>query len=78
MSLDERLAAALRASPELCSLNMGSMNFGMYPMLERYPKFQHDWERPYLESTRNWIFRNTFGDHRNNSGEARQRARHPL
>jgi len=62
MSLDERLAAALRASPELCSLNMGSMNFGMYPMLERYPKFQHDWERPYLESTRNWIFRNTFGD----------------
>jgi uncharacterized protein (DUF849 family) len=62
MSLEERLAAALRASPELCSLNMGSMNFGMYPMLERYPKFQHDWERPYLESTRNWIFRNTFGD----------------
>jgi uncharacterized protein (DUF849 family) len=62
MSLDERLAAALRASPELCSLNMGSMNFGMYPMLERYPKFQHDWERPYLEATRNWIFRNTFGD----------------
>src|SRR5216684_8488967 len=62
MSLDERLAAALRASPELCSLNMGSMNFGMYPMLERYPKFQHEWERPYLESTRNWIFRNTFGD----------------
>jgi uncharacterized protein (DUF849 family) len=62
MSLDERLGAALRASPELCSLNMGSMNFGMYPMLDRYPKFQHDWERPYLESTRNWIFRNTFGD----------------
>src|SRR6202521_3961543 len=62
MSLDDRLAAALRASPELCSLNMGSMNFGMYPMLDRYPKFQHDWERPYLESTRNWIFRNTFGD----------------
>ena len=62
MSLDERLGAALRASPELCSLNMGSMNFGMYPVLERYPKFQHEWERPYLESTRNWIFRNTFGD----------------
>jgi len=62
MSLDERLGAALRASPELCSLNMGTMNFGMYPMLERYPTFQHDWERPYLEATRNWIFRNTFGD----------------
>jgi len=62
MSLEQRLAAALRASPELCSLNMGSMNFGMYPMLARYEKFQQDWERPYLESTRNWIFRNTFGD----------------
>jgi uncharacterized protein (DUF849 family) len=62
MSLDERLAAALRASPELCSLNMGSMNFGMYPMLERYSTFQHEWERTYLESSRNWIFRNTFGD----------------
>jgi len=62
MSLDERLAAPLRASPELCSLNMGSMNFGMYPMLERYETFKYDWERPYLESSRNWIFRNTFGD----------------
>src|ERR1700730_18213174 len=62
MSLDERLAAALRASPELCSLNMGSMNFGMYPMVERYPKFQHHWERPYLVSARNWIFRNGFGE----------------
>jgi 3,5-dioxohexanoate:acetyl-CoA acetone transferase len=62
MSLDERLAAALRASPELCSLNMGTMNFGTYPMLNRYQKFQHEWERTYIESTRNWIFRNTFGD----------------
>ena len=41
MSIDERLAAALRASPELCSLNMGSMNFGMYPMLDRYREFKH-------------------------------------
>ncbi len=62
MSLDERLAAPLRASPELCSLNMGSMNFGMYPMLQRYREFKQDWERAYLESTRDWIFRNTFGD----------------
>jgi uncharacterized protein (DUF849 family) len=62
MSLDERLAAPLRASPELCSLNMGSMNFGMYPMLNRYSDFQHDWEAPHLEASRDWIFRNTFKD----------------
>jgi uncharacterized protein (DUF849 family) len=62
MSIDERLAAPLRASPEVCSLNMGSMNFGMYPMLERYKRFKFDWERSYLESSRDWIFRNTFKD----------------
>jgi uncharacterized protein (DUF849 family) len=62
MSIDERLAAALRASPEVCSLNMGSMNFGMYPMLDRYKSFQYDWEASYLESSRDWIFRNTFKD----------------
>jgi uncharacterized protein (DUF849 family) len=62
MTLEERLAAPLLASPELCSLNMGSMNFGMYPMIGRYPEFRHPWERPFLESTRDWIFRNTFAD----------------
>src|SRR5438067_9365045 len=62
MSLDQRLAAALRAAPELASLNMGSMNFGMYPAVEKYAAFKFDWERDYLESSRNWIFRNTFGD----------------
>ncbi|GGA07211.1 MULTISPECIES: BKACE family enzyme [Sphingobium] len=62
MSLDERLAAPLRASPELCSLNMGSMNFGMYPMLERYKSFRHDWEAAHLEASRDWIFKNTFKD----------------
>ena len=44
MSLDERLAAAERASPEMTSLNMGSMNFGLYPMLSRYKDFAHEWE----------------------------------
>src|SRR6267142_2457013 len=44
MSLDERLAAPLRASPELCSLNMGSMNFGMYPMLARYMVVSMQWD----------------------------------
>jgi uncharacterized protein (DUF849 family) len=62
MSIEERLAAALRASPEVCSLNMGSMNFGMYPMLERYKRFKHEWEASYLEASRDWIFRNTFKD----------------
>jgi len=62
MSLEERLAAPLRASPEMCSLNMGSMNFGLYPMLGRYKDFKHDWEKPYLENTKDLIFRNTFAD----------------
>ena len=61
MSFDDRLAAAERASPELCSLNMGSMNFGLYPMVPKYD-FAQEWERDYLEGSRNWIFRNTFGD----------------
>jgi uncharacterized protein (DUF849 family) len=62
MSIDDRLAAPLAASPELCSLNMGSMNFGMYPMLQRYTQFQHEWEAAHLESSRDWIFKNTFKD----------------
>src|SRR5437762_12506809 len=62
MTLDERLAAPLRAKPEMCSLNMGSMNFGLYPMLERYKQFKYDWERKHLENSRDYIFRNTFKD----------------
>lgn len=62
MSLDERLAAPRRASPEMTSLNMGSMNFGIYPMLERYDSFKYDWERKHLEGSRDFIFRNTFKD----------------
>jgi uncharacterized protein (DUF849 family) len=62
MSIEERLAAPLRASPELCSLNMGSMNFGLYPMLGKYKEFKYDWEAPHLEASRDYIFRNTFRD----------------
>jgi uncharacterized protein (DUF849 family) len=62
MSLEERLAAALVALPELCSLNMGSMNFGLYPMLSRFSEWKHPWEPEYLEMTRDFIFRNTFAD----------------
>ncbi len=62
MTLAERLAAPMRTSPEMCSLNMGSMNFGLFPMLERYKEFKHDWERQHLENSRDFIFRNTFKD----------------
>ena len=62
MSLDERLAAAERFSPEMTSLNMGSMNFGLYPMAARYKSFNHDWEPQHLERSRDNIFRNTFSD----------------
>jgi uncharacterized protein (DUF849 family) len=53
-------AATLK--PEVASLNMGSMNFALYPMLNRFKEFKHDWEQPYLEGTRDLIFRNTFKD----------------
>jgi uncharacterized protein (DUF849 family) len=62
MSLEERLAAPLRAKPEMCSLNMGSMNFGLFPLLEKYKEFKHPWEARHLEMTRDFIFRNTFAD----------------
>ncbi|WP_336335626.1 3-keto-5-aminohexanoate cleavage protein [Pseudomonas putida] len=62
MSVEERIAPALQFSPEIASLNMGSMNFGMYELLQRYSDFQHDWERPYLQASEERIFRNTFKD----------------
>jgi len=62
MTLEDRLAAALQAEPEMCSLNMGSMNFGLFPALDRPRDWQHAWEPELLEATRNTIFRNTFGD----------------
>jgi len=62
MSLQERLAAPMKAKPEMCSLNMGSMNFGLYPMLSRYKEWKHDWEPKALENSRDFIFRNTFKD----------------
>jgi uncharacterized protein (DUF849 family) len=62
MTVEQRLAAPLVAKPEMCSLNMGSMNFGIYPLADRYPKFRFDWEEPYLRGTDDFIFRNTFRD----------------
>ena len=62
MSVEDRLAAPLAARPEMCSLNMGSMNFGIYPLADRYKQWRFDWEEPYLRSTDDFIFRNTFRD----------------
>ncbi|CAO3359401.1 3-keto-5-aminohexanoate cleavage protein [Azospirillum palustre] len=62
MTVQERLAAPLLAKPEMCSLNMGSMNFGIFPLADRYSNWKHDWEEPYLRSTDDFIFRNTFRD----------------
>ncbi|HEX8665399.1 MAG TPA: 3-keto-5-aminohexanoate cleavage protein [Beijerinckiaceae bacterium] len=62
MGIEERLQPAHRFAPEVASLNMGSMNFGLYPMLNRFKEFKHDWERPYLEGSRDRIFKNTFAD----------------
>lgn len=62
MTLAERLAAPLRASPEMCSLNMGSMNFGLYPMLDKYKDFKYEWEDKHLINSRDFIFKNTFLD----------------
>ena len=62
MTLDERLAAPLAAKPEMCSLNMGSMNFNISPAGDRVKDWKFDWEKPYLDATDNFIFRNTFRD----------------
>ena len=62
MTVQQRLEAAVKASPEMTSLNMGSMNFGLFPILDKMSSFQHDWEPKYLENSRDFIFRNTFKD----------------
>jgi uncharacterized protein (DUF849 family) len=61
MTMDERLEAANWAQPELCSLNMGSMNFGLFPAAEKIPEFKHSWEKPFLERTKDSMMSNTFG-----------------
>ena len=62
MTVAERLQPALRFQPEVASLNMGSMNFGLYPMLERFRDFRHPWEREHLEKSRDLVFKNTYSD----------------
>ncbi|MEO0957753.1 MAG: 3-keto-5-aminohexanoate cleavage protein, partial [Pseudomonadota bacterium] len=60
MTMDQRLAAATSASPEMASLNMGSMNFGIFPLLEKHSEWKSDWEPEFLGMTRDFIFPNTF------------------
>lgn len=62
MTVQERMRPALEFKPEVASLNMGSMNFGLFPMLERFKEFKHDWEREHLENSRDLIFKNTYRD----------------
>jgi uncharacterized protein (DUF849 family) len=62
MTIDERLKPVVEFKPEIASLNMGSMNFGLYPMLQRVKDLKHDWERAYLEGSRDRVFKNTFAD----------------
>ena len=62
MRVEERVKPAEQLKPEVASLNMGSINFALYPMLDRYKEFKYDWERQYLESTRDLVFRNSFQD----------------
>jgi uncharacterized protein (DUF849 family) len=62
IGVEERLQPALQLKPEVASLNMGSMNFGLYEMLDRFKEFKHDWEKPYLETSDDRIFKNSFKD----------------
>lgn len=61
-TIDDRIAPARRFSPEMCSLNMGSMNFSFHPLAKRYDEWKFDWEKPYVEESDTYIFRNTFRD----------------
>jgi uncharacterized protein (DUF849 family) len=62
MSVTQRMRPAVEFQPEVASLNMGSMNFGLFPMLGRFKSFRHDWEREHLENSRDLVFKNTFQD----------------
>lgn len=62
MSVQERLAAAVRFKPELCSLNMGSINFAFFPAAARIKSWKHAWEKDYVEGSDEFIFKNTFRD----------------
>lgn len=62
MTLEQRLAAPIRAEPEMCSVNMGTMNFALYPAVKRISDWKHDWEKPFLENIDDLVFKNTPRD----------------
>ena len=62
MTVEQRLEAPLKFKPEMCSLNMGSMNFALFPAAAKLKNWKHEWEKPFLEASEDFIFRNTFGD----------------
>ena len=62
MTREERLRAAVSTSPEMASLNVGSLNFGIFPMLDKYSEWKHEWEPQFLEMTRDFVFKNSFAD----------------
>jgi uncharacterized protein (DUF849 family) len=62
MTVEDRMRPAMTFQPEVASLNMGSMNFGLFPMLDRFKTFAHEWEREHLENSRDLIFKNTYKD----------------
>ena len=62
MTVEQRLEAPLKFKPEMCSLNMGSMNFALFPVAAKLKNWKHEWEKPFLEASEDFIFRNTFGD----------------
>ncbi len=62
MTVEERMRPAIEFQPELASLNMGSINFGLFPMLQRFNTFKHEWEREHLEKSHDLVFKNTFAD----------------
>ena len=62
MTVEQRLCAPAELAPEMCSLNMGSVNFGLFPMKDRYSGWKHDWEESFLDNTRDTVFKNTFHD----------------
>ena len=68
-TIEERIGPALTFSPEMCSMNMGSMNFSFHPLADRYSSFKFDWEKDYIANSDTYIFRNTFADIRNAAGQ---------
>ena len=78
MTVEQRISAANTLSPEMCSMNMGSMNFALYPMAKRYKTWKYDWEESYLANSDAYIFPNTFRDIDQGPADARRGPRREI